>query len=96
VSAAVDVPVEIAVRIDRLVVETEHAVDAFALQRVLADAMRAVVSERGVPEAWSRDTRTRVLVIDGFAWDGQGAEPGLARALAVRLHEAAPAPEAPA
>ena len=93
--AGVDVPVEIAVRIDRLVVETEHAVEAFALQRALPDAVRAVVSERGVPAAWSRDARTRVAVIHGFAWDGQGAEPGLARALALRLYEGALAPEAP-
>ena len=89
-------PAEIAVRIDRLVVETEHPVDAFALQRALADAVRAVLSERGVPAAWSQDARTPVAVVHGFAWDGQGAEPGLARALAVRLYEDALAPAAPA
>ena len=89
-------PARIAVRIDRLVVETEHPVDAFALRRALADAVRAVVSERGVPAAWHDDAWTRIAVIRDFAWDGRGAEPGLARALAVRLYEGALAPEAPA
>jgi hypothetical protein len=97
-SAAPVAQVGIAVRIDRLVVETEHAaaVDAFALHRALADAVRAVVDHRGVPAAWHRGARTPVAVLDDFAWDGQGAEPGLARALAVRLYEEALAPEAQA
>lgn len=91
-----DAPVAIDLRIDRLVVETGHAVDAFALQRALVDAVRAVVEERGVPAAWRRDARTGATVIRGFAWDGQGGEPGLARALALHLHAGVPTPEAPA
>lgn len=80
---------DITVRIDRLVVETEHPVDAFALQRALSAALLTVVSERGVPAAWSRDRRTTAAVVDGFAWDGHGAEHGLAAALAVSLYEVA-------
>jgi hypothetical protein len=95
VNAPVDGPVDIALRIDRLVVETEHAVDAFALQRALTDAVRALIIDRGVPAAWRRDTHARVAVVDGFAWDGRGAEPGLAQALAVRLYEEGLAAGAP-
>ena len=94
-TAAVEPPVAIDLRIDRLVVETEHAVDAFALQRALADALRAVVDERGVPAAWRRELRVGIAVIPGFAWDGYGAEPGLARILATRLYEAVPTPGTP-
>jgi hypothetical protein len=94
--AAVDAPTAIDLRIDRLVVETRHGVDAFALQCALVDAVRAVVEERGVPAAWRHDARTGAAVIRGFAWDGQGGEPGLARALALRLYERVLTPEAPA
>jgi hypothetical protein len=89
-------PVEISLRIDRLVVQTRHPVDAFALRCALADAVRAVVSERGVPAAWHGDARTPGVVFDGFVWDGRGAERGLAQALAVRLYEGALAPGEPA
>lgn len=88
--------VEITIRIDRLVVETEHAVDAAALRRALAGAVRAVVDERGVPPAWHRAARTPVAVIDGFTWDGHGGEPGLARALAARIYDEALTTGAPA
>ena len=93
-TAAADAPVEIAVRIDRLVVETEHCVDPFALRRALADAVEAVVSERGVPPAWRSDGRTGLAVIRGLEWDGHGGEPGLARAVALSLYERAEAPGA--
>jgi hypothetical protein len=87
-------PIEVVVRIDRLVVETEHPVDTFDLQRGLADAVRSVVAERGLPASWDHDVRTPVSVIDGFSWDGRGGEPGLARALATRLYEDALSGEA--
>jgi len=80
-------PAEINVRIDRLVLETDHPVDAFALRRALGEAVCAVLVERGVPEAWHADVRTPVAVIDGLGWDGQGGEPGLARAVASQLYE---------
>jgi hypothetical protein len=93
-TAAGDPPVEVAVRIDRLVVETPQAVDAVALRRALADAVRAVVSERGVPPAWSRDAHTGLAVIHGLEWDRRGGEPGLARAVALSLYEGSGAPGA--
>jgi hypothetical protein len=81
---------DVTVRIDRLVVETQHPVDAFALQRALGEALREVLVERGVPEAWSADIRTPVAVLDGLAWNGLGGEPELGRALAERLYDGAP------
>jgi hypothetical protein len=96
VTAAADAPLDIAVRIDRLVVETRLAVDAVALRRALADAVRTVVAELGVPPAWSREARTSLAVIRGFTWDGQGGEQGLARVLALSLYEESAAPRAPA
>ncbi|MGY1829092.1 hypothetical protein ACI8AA_01540 [Geodermatophilus sp. SYSU D01180] len=95
-SPAADAPLDIAVRIDRLVVESRHAVDAVALRRALADAVRTVVAERGVPQTWSRDARTPLAVIRGMAWDGRGGEQGLARVLALSLYEEPAAPGAPA
>jgi hypothetical protein len=83
----VTIPSEITVQIDRLVVETDHPVDGFALQRALGDAIRDVVTERGLPSCWQSDGSVPLAVVDGLAWDGQGGEPGLARALAVRLYE---------
>jgi hypothetical protein len=80
---------DVTVRIDRLVVETGHSVDTFALQRALGEAIREVLVERGVPDAWAADICTPVAVVDGFAWDGRGGEPGLARALADRLYDEA-------
>jgi hypothetical protein len=85
VSAAADVTL----RIDRLVVETDRPVDAFALRRALVAALESILVERGVPRAWGRDVLARSARIDAFAWDGQGGEPGLARALAARLYEEA-------
>jgi hypothetical protein len=80
-------PGRITVRIDRLVLQTDHPVDAFALRRALGEAVCAVLVERGVPEAWHADVRRPVAVIDGLAWDGQGGEPALARAVASKLYE---------
>jgi hypothetical protein len=80
-------PAEIEVRIDRLVVETEHPFDGFALRLRLADAVRAVLAERGLPAAWDRDRGTPVSVIDDLGWDGRGGEAGLAHALAVGLYD---------
>jgi hypothetical protein len=80
---------DVTVRIDRLVVETRHPVNAFGLQRALGAAVREVLLERGVPEAWSADIRTPVAVLDGLAWTGLGGELELARALAERLYEGA-------
>jgi hypothetical protein len=93
-TAAAERPVEVAVRIERLVVETPHAVDAVALRWALADAVRAVVIERGLPPAWSRDARTGLVVLHGVEWDGHGGEPALARAVALGLHERPAAPGA--
>lgn len=81
------IPADITVRIDRLVVETEEPVDASAFQRELAVALRVVVEERGVPDGWDRDVRMLHTVIDGLAWDGRGAVPGLARAVAAGIYE---------
>jgi hypothetical protein len=80
-------PTEITVAIDRLVVETEHPVDAFAFRLALTHALQAVVEERGVPAGWTTDVRAPLAVIDGFEWDGQGAESCLASAVAARLYE---------
>jgi len=81
------IPAGITVRIDRLVVETEEPVDASAFQRELAVALRVVVEERGVPDGWGRNVRLLHAVIDGFVWDGRGAVPGLARAVAAGIYE---------
>jgi hypothetical protein len=87
VTTAADAPVEVAVRIERLVVETERAVDADALREALAEAVRSLVCERGMPPAWSSDARSGVAVIHGFEWNGVGGEAGLARAVALSLYE---------
>ena len=84
---AVTAPVEITVQIDRLVIETEHPVDGLALRRALAEAISAVVTERGVPSTWQRDASVPLAIVHDFHWDGAGGELGLARGLAVRLYE---------
>lgn len=84
-----EAPAEVVVRIDRLLVETEYAVNAFALQHALADAVRELIADRGHPPAWDHDSQTPSSVIDGFVWDGHGGEPGLARVLATSLYEQA-------
>jgi hypothetical protein len=86
-TAAAEPPVDVVVRIERLVVETPHAVDAVALRRALADAVRAVVAERGLPPAWNRDAHTGLVVIHGSEWDGHGGERALARDVALGLYE---------
>ena len=81
---------DITVSIDRLVVEPDRPVDEFAFLRALSDALGTLVVERGVPAGWTVDGHTPVAVIDGFVWDGRGAEPGLARAVAARLYDGVP------
>ena len=88
-----DAPAEVLVRIDKLLVETKQSVNAFALQRALTAAVREVIADRGCPQAWLRDARTPMSVIEGFVWDGRGGEPGLAQALATSLYEQALASE---
>lgn len=73
-------------RIDRLVVETEHPVDAFAFRQALTEVLRDVVQSRGVPAGWSQDTAQPATVIDNLTWDGTGGERGLAYAVADRLY----------
>ncbi len=91
--ARIEQPIDVRLRIDRLVVETPGPVDTFSLQRALGDAVRAVIVERGVPATWVRDSWTPVATIDDFAWDGRGGEQGLARVLAARLYDSSLAPE---
>jgi hypothetical protein len=79
----------VVLRIERLVLETRHAVDAYALELALPEAISAVVAEHGVPADWQRPAVVPVRVIDGFTWDGHGGEPGLARALAECLYRGA-------
>jgi hypothetical protein len=77
---------DVSLRIDRLVVETEQPVDAFAFRQALTEVLREVVQERGVPDGWSQDTATPAAVIEGLSWDGTGGERGLAYAVADRLY----------
>ncbi len=78
-------------RIDRMTVESAHDVDAFALRLALADAVRDVIADRGVPAAWlNGDVQRDGIVVEGFAWDGRGGEPGLARALVAVLFAGGP------
>ena len=80
-------PAHIHLRIDRLVLETEHPVDAFSLRRALSEAVCEVLAERGVPEAWHTDRRIPLAVTEGPAWDGRGGEPALAGVAACQLYE---------
>lgn len=83
------------VRIDRIIVETDHPVDGFALQLALGDALREVVAGRGVPRSWQRDGTVPALALGQVDWDGRGGAPGLARAVAERLHAVADAQDGP-
>lgn len=89
---AVNEPERITVRIERLVLETEHPVDGFALQQELGAAIDAVLVERGIPEGWRHQRTVPSLVVDGVAWDGRAGEAGLARAVAEALYVASSAP----
>ena len=86
---AVTSPDRVSVRIERLVVETDRLVDGFALQLALGEAIRRVVTERGLPASWRRDASVTLAVLGPLDWDGRSGETGLAQALAERLHEAA-------
>jgi len=79
----------VALRIERLVIETDEPIDGFTLQVALGEAIHQVVTERGLPSSWRHDRAAQLAVVDGVDWNGHGAEPGLAWALAQRLFDGA-------
>ena len=70
-------------------VETRAPVDAFALQRALAEAVRALVRRaRRARRVAQRDVRgTAVAWSTGSPGTAGEREPGLARAVASRLYD---------
>lgn len=77
------------IRIDRIVVETAHPVDAAALPDALGTALRTVISDRGLPRGWTATQHVPTLNLGRLAWDGRGGTPGLAEALVDQLYAAA-------
>lgn len=81
-------PGHIHIRIDRLILESDHPVEAVAMRRALSAALHAVVVERGVPDAWNTGRADAVAVTERPATaSGDGDEHGLARAAASQIYD---------